>query len=321
MLYGFTIKSSLDYLTDTGITGTLKFQYEYKYKSLQAETPPAGTEPFSATLFLPEGGEGKDFYVCGIMPDSKMISLVDESGAPLSADQVSITKPLADKLKLKRGDTVNIVRKQDGKIFSVKIESIADTYIGKYIFMPLETFNEKFDLPQGSYLGIWSKTALDIPQSQLYSTKSIDESVAAVKDSSVPIQSMIFMYSLMAFIIGMIVIYLVTAMIIEENRNSISLLKIFGYRKKEVDSLILNSSMIVVVIGYIIGIPMILAAMEGLLQMVDDSVGLTLPLRINPLYIIVSFVVVMFIHELSKLMCRKKVNAVPMNEALKSGME
>lgn len=321
LLYGFTIKSSVDYLTTSGITDTLRFQYEYKLKNLRTETPPASTEPFSASLFLPGGDDSRDFYVCGVMPDSAMLSLRDESGAALRTNQVSITKPLADNLKVKKGDTVKIVRKLDERIFSVRIDSIADTYVGKYIFMPLAAYNEKFEMPQGSYMGIWSMVRLDIPQNQLYSTKSIDESVAAVKDSTVPIQSMIFMYSMMAFIIGMIVIYLVTSMIIEENKRNISLLKIFGYGKKEVNSLILNSSTIVVVIGYIIGIPLILASIGGLLQSLDNSVGLTLPLKINPLYILVGFIVVMLTYELSKLMCKKKVNAVSMSEALKSGME
>ena len=44
----------------------------------------------------------------------------------------------------------------DGLPFPVKIDSIADTYVGKYIFMPLKLYNEKFKMPQGSYLGLWS---------------------------------------------------------------------------------------------------------------------------------------------------------------------
>lgn len=120
--------------------------------------------------------------------------------------------------------------------------------------------------------------------------------VAAVKETTGPMQTLIVTYSVLAFIIGIIVIYLVT-------------------------SLILKSSTIVVVIGYIIGIPMILAAIGGLLQSLDSSVGLSLPLKISPLYILARFIVMMFSHEVSKWMCRKKVNAVPMSDALKSGME
>ena len=322
LLYGFTIKSSLDYLLTNSMTGTLRFQYEYKFNSLHNEQPPADAEPFSASLFLPEGNEGRDFYVCGIMPDSSMLSLVDLSGAPLSTNQeVIITKPLADKLKIKKGDTVNIVRKTDERMFSLKIDNIADSYVGKYIFMPIAAYNEMFGMPQGSYLGLWSTEQLNIPQDQLYSIKSIDESIAAVKESSGAIQTLITMYSVMAFIIGMIVIYLVTSMIIEENKSSISLLKIFGYRKKEVNSLILNSSTIFVVIGYMIGVPLLLASIGGLLQSLDKSVGLALPVKLDPLYIAIGFIVLIATYEFAKWVCRKKIARIPMNEALKAGTE
>ena len=321
LLYGFTIKSSLDSFSADSLAGTFHFQYEYIFNSLHDEQPPAGAEPFSAALFLPEGDDQRDYYVSGVMPDSALLSFVDESGAALRTDRVIITKPLANKLKIKEGDTVNLIRKLDERTFSVTIDHIADTYVGKYIFMPLAVYNETFELPEGSYLGLWSPDRLDIPPSQLYSQKSIDETIAALKESTGTIQVLIIEYSVIAFIIGLIVIYLVTSMIIEENKTSISLMKIFGYRKKEVNALVLNSSTIVVVIGYIIGIPLILASIGGLLQSLDNSVGITLPVKSNPLFVLIGFMVVMLSFELSKLLCRKKVDAVPMSEALKSGME
>jgi putative ABC transport system permease protein len=133
---------------------------------------------------------------------------------------------------------------------------------------------------------------------------------------------MIGFLATVAFIIGVIVIYVVTSMLVEENKRAISLMKIFGYRKKEINSLILNSSTIVVVIGYIIGIPLILAALGVVIQLFEDSIGLALPPgRISPLYILTGFIVVMLSYGLSKLLCQKKVNAVSMSEVLKSGME
>jgi len=86
--------------------------------------------------------------------------------------------------------------------------------------------------------------------------------------------------------------------------------------------LILNSSTIVVIIGYIIGIPLILRALGVLTQSLENSIGLTLPpMRIDLPYILIGFMVVMLSYELSKRLCRKKVNAVSMSEVLKSGME
>jgi putative ABC transport system permease protein len=320
LLWGFTLKSGFDKMLTRGSVYT--FEYEYKFDKLRNEPLPAGAEPISASLFLPSVDDKRNFYVTGVMPDSALITLEDEYGARLRTNQVIITKPLANQLKLKQGDTVNIVRKLDGSPFSMKIDSIANTYEGKFIFMPLKDYNEKFEMPEGSYTGAFSNGLLDIPENESYSVVSLDEKLAAVREAIAPTESMIGGLSMLAFIIGIIVIYVVTSLIVEENKNIISLMKVFGYRKKEINSLILNSSTMVVVIGYIIGIPLTLSAIGVLVQSLEDSVGLTLPPSMISLqYILIGFIVVMLSYELSKLLCRKKVNAVFMSEALKSGME
>lgn len=321
--WGFSLKSSMDYLfTEGSVASVYNFKYEYKFNNLRYEPLPLGAEPGSASLFLPEGDEKRDFYVCGVTPDSDMLTLVDESGARLSTNQVIATKALAEQLKLKKGGIVNIVRKLDGRVFSVKIDSIADTYAGKFLFMPLAEYNAKFEMPEGSYNGAFSNVPLDIPEDQSYSVVTVDEKIAGLKEMMVPVQSMIGGLATVAFIIGMIVIYVVTSLIVEENKGTISLMKIFGYRKREINSLILNSSTIVVVIGYIVGLPLTLSAIGVLIQSLENSVGLMVPpQKIGLSYILIGFIVVMLSYELSKQLCKKKVNAVSMSEALKSGME
>jgi putative ABC transport system permease protein len=323
LLWGFTLKSGFDYLLSEGsVASVYPFEYEYKFDRLRYEPLPTGAEPGSAALFLPEGEEKRDFYVSGIMPDSTLVTLADKSGVRLSTNQVIITKPLANQLKLMEGDSVNIVRKMDGRIFSVKIDSIADTYAGKFIFMPLGDYNEKFEMPAGSYTGAFSNVPLDIPENESYSVITLEEKISGVREALAPTEAMVGVLAVIAFIIGLIVIYVVTSLIVEENKNIISLMKIFGYRKREINSLILNSSTIVVVIGYIIGIPMTLSAIGVLTKSLESNIGLTLPpLRISPQFILIGFIVVMFSYELSKLLCRRKVRSVSMSEALKSGME
>ena len=322
LLWGFALKSGFDYMVTNGLSSVYNFEYEYKFDNLRYDKLPQGAEPGTSTLFLPTDDEKKDFYVCGVKPDSELISLVDETGAPLSTNQVIITKPLANQLNLKQGDTANIIRKLDGRMFSVKVDVIADTYAGKFMFMPLNDYNKTFEMPKGSYNGVFSNVKLDISENEPYSVITLEEKVAGVKEAIAPTQSMIGVLATVAFIIGMIVIYVVTSLIVEENKNIISLMKIFGYKKKEINSLILNSSTFVVVFGYIIGIPLIVQALGVLTKSLENSVGMSLPpMRIDLLYIIIGFIVVMFSYELSKFMCKKKVNLISMSDALKSGMD
>ncbi|MFT4006700.1 MAG: ABC transporter permease [Lacrimispora sp.] len=137
--------------------------------------------------------------------------------------------------------------------------------------MPLAEYNEKFGMPEGSYNELFSNKLLDIPENEQYKVYSVEDKISAIQSLMAPLTSMVVFIAAIAFIIGMIIIYVVTSMIVEENKSTISLMRIFGYRKKEVNSLILNSSTIVVVIGYLLGILLSFASVGGLLKALENS--------------------------------------------------
>jgi putative ABC transport system permease protein len=320
MQWGFSLKTSTNFLFEENTI--YNFKYEYKFNQLQKDTLPNGAEPFAASLFLPEDNEKKDFYITGIPENSNLISLEDESGAKINTNQVVVTKPVSRVLNAKVGDSIKIVRKLDGEIFKLKIDAIAETYAGRFIFMPLHVYNEYFGMPTGSYNGAFSNILLDIPDGKSFSMTSLEDKKAGAEELFAQVESMVGMVVFLAFIIGLIVIYLVTSMIVGENTHTISLMKIFGYHKKEINSLILNSSTLVVILGYVIGLPLTTSAIGVLTQSLEDSIGMVVPpASISLQLVLIGFVVVMLAFELSKQLCRKKVNAISMNEILKSGVE
>ncbi|MEL7610292.1 MAG: ABC transporter permease [Bacillota bacterium] len=321
LLLGFTAKSSIDYFLNGSIRDSFHFEYEYFYKALHSDALPSGTESFSAATFIRAGDGKDDFIISGIDPNTRFIVLKGPSGADMDTHKVIMTKPLAAKLDTEAGDTITVQNKVSGKNYSVTVDQIADSYIGEYIFMPLDAYNTLFGLPAGSYLGLWSREKLPLDETQLYSAKSVEESIQAFGTIVEPLQDAVGIISAMAFAIGMIVIYVVTSLIIEENRGNISLMKVFGYRRKEINRLILNSSTFIVIAGYLVGIPLILASMTQLYGSLTQDIDLTMPVTLDLPYILVGFVVVSLIFMLAKTVSGRKINRIAMSEALKPGME
>ncbi|KGK82242.1 ABC transporter permease [Clostridium sp. HMP27] len=321
MLLGFTIMSSMDYTFKNSTTGTYKFEYEYAFKKLQYGKVPEGAEVFAAGRFYPENNEGVEFYATGVESDSSTLTLKDKKGNPLSNNQTNITKPLADRLGIKEGDNVSFINKQDGKSYVFHIDAVADSYAGQFIFIPINEFNSKLRLPENSYMGLWSTKKLDIPDEQLSGTKSLKEAANAMDELLGPMVSMVVAMTIIACAVGFIIIYLVISLIIEENKNTISLFKIFGYKRREIRSMVLNSSTFVILTGFIISIPVMTASMNAIYSYLGSMINLVLPTIISPLYVVICFTAIMLIYQLSKLMCAKKVNAVSMSEALKVGTE
>jgi len=249
------------------------------------------------------------------------LTLVDSKGNLLPNDQTNITKALADKLGIKVGDTVSFMNKQDGKIYTLHIDAVAETYVGQLIYMPINEFNEKLEYPENSYIGLWSESKLDIPGDQLSGAKTMSEIASSVDSMLKPLIYSMATMIFAACVVALIILYLVASIIIEENKGTISLFKIFGYKRHEIKSLVLNSSTYVVLVGFIISIPIMLASMGALYDYIGSMVNIVFPIIINPLYVLVCFVLIMLTYQLSKLLCAKKVNAVSMSEALKAGTE
>jgi putative ABC transport system permease protein len=122
-------------------------------------------------------------------------------------------------------------------------------------------------------------------------------------------------------LIGIIVIYVVTSMIIEENKKSISLMKVLGYKKKEVYSLILNSSSFIIILGYILGVPLIIFFLDAMFKSVAKDINIVFPIKIDYVYIVVGFICIYLTYEISKAISKRKVNKISMNEVLKSAHE
>ena len=321
LLYGLTLQSSLDYMLNEGITALYNLKFEYVFKETQSGPPPAGTEQFNAMLVTPQKDKTYNFYVVGALPESTRLRLKDTAGNKLVPDRVIITKMLADKLKVGRGDEIRVINNKDLKEHTLTVDAIADSAAGEFIFMPLEKMNALLGIPADSYMGIWTDEPMQFPEDALSSTKSLDAVAAGMKTLISQTGILVYTLTVSAFILGLIIIFLVSGMIIEENRNTISLFKVFGYRPREVNKLILDSNTVVVAAGYLLGVPVLLASVSALMQSLASSMQMSIPARLNIWSVLFGFLVVMLTYGISNLLSRRKVDRIPMSEALKAGTE
>ncbi len=320
LLMGFAAKNSLDSVMQKGFNDAFQYEYSYILKGISQETPTAG-EPFLEIPFTLSSDDQVSITVYGVSPDSRYVTFHDHAGKPIDLTQVVITKALADKLEIGLGDRIDITSKLNGKEYHVTVDSIAQSYVGSYIYLPNDRFTEIFGLPKGSYMGLWSNEKLNLPEDHVLTVVTKSEIKNAFTAMMTPIQSMIGIMAFLSFLIGLLVIYVVTSMMIEENKENISLMKILGYRKREVYSLILNSSSFSVVLGYLLGIPLLLVSLNEMFRSLTKEMSISLPITISYGYMMAGFLVIYLTYEVSKALSKKKINRISMNEILKSRLE
>ena len=256
----------------------------------------------------------------GMEPDSVGFKMNDMQGNALSRDQVNITYPLASRLKLKEGDTIRFVNKLDGKSYSLTIDGIVEAYGEQVVYMPLDEFNRMTGQPLGSYRTVLSSHEIDFDESLLAGVMDARDP-EAYEDLATPTTLIVTSVTALAVLIAVIIIYLVTSLMIDESRNTISLLKVLGYRGKELAKLILNSSTPAVFIGFWLGLPFMLAFGNNLSDYVAEMMNMVIPMIVNPLYVLISFVLIFAVYEITKRLCGRKLAKISMSEALKAGTE
>jgi putative ABC transport system permease protein len=323
LLYGFTYNYSMDVVMEKGALARYVYPLEYNFKEVRNIKDggiPAGAEPYNALRVYPAGREAVEFYLVGMQPDSVGFMLNDSQGNPLPRNQVNITEPLASRLKLKAGDTIHFVSKLDGKTYSLTIDGIVQAYGEQAIYMPLDAFNSMTSQPAGSYRTVLSSHEINFDQSQLAGVMDA-RNRDAYKDLNQTTTLIVASVTSLAVLIATIIIYLVTSLIIDESRSTISLLKIFGYRRKEIWKLILNSSMPAVLIGFWLGLPFMLAFGNTLNGYIAETINMLIPMVVNPLYVLISFVLIFAVYEVTRRLGGRQLAKISMSEALKAGTE
>ncbi|KEI78469.1 cell division protein FtsX [Clostridium botulinum A2 117] len=315
LLMGFMIKDSMDSLIKAQ-NNINQYEYNYILKTLQIQKNYAG-EKYNVSSFKVQNDK-EPIPIYGIDKDSKLISLKDSKGEKIQFNKVILTKALAEKLNINKGDRIKIYNIYKDKEFFINIDEIADNYSTKSIYIPLDKFNTMMNYEKNSYIGVYSKEKLDIDENLIFKVESKKETEEAFKTMIQPMKYSLTIMAIFAFIIALIVIYVVTSIIVEENKGNISMLKVLGYKKEEINSLILDTEKIPVLIGYLLSIPILKISMGELMKRVEKGTNFSIPMNISIKYIIIGFVIIYLTYEISKIFSKRKILAISMVEFTKT---
>lgn len=321
LLLGFVMKDSMDYLFEDGLLNTYGYSYIYSFNSLQTEEPEQGEKVNLAPFNIKFGEKDVAGIIYGIQPDASMIDLRNSDGLKLDYNSVIITRALADILDLSIGDEITIKNKITQQEDILKIDEIAQFFLGCLVYLPIDRFNTLTGYPYGSYIELESKEKLDIPSSDLISVTSKQYMLDSYNALLLPLKAMTGLIGFFAFLIGLIILYVVTSLIVEENRESICLMKVFGYNKKQLYSLLLNPYTIFVFVGFVLAVPVVMFSLDKFFVAMTKDMSMSIPIHIESLSVLWSFIVMIATYEMSKFLNRRKIKAINMSEGLKNKWE
>lgn len=246
--------NTLDYYKEN--TGSMMFaKYQYVLKSWQDKNGQAvSTENDNAEAFCMRSLLKKsdlldeEISVYGITEDSSYVEIEDLKA--LNEDEVYISDSFGEKYGILIGDTITLDEKYESKRYTFKVAGTYDKSLNLSVFMPIENFRSAFDCEADEFSGYLSDDEItDIAEDNIATviTKRDITKMCDQLDHSMGAYMQYF--QVLCILLSAVMIYLLTKIIIEKNENAISMSKILGYENREIASLYLLSTTIVLLIA------------------------------------------------------------------------
>lgn len=318
LLFGAAMRDSMNTIVHNAFQD-VHFNYTYILTAPALENPWGG-EAITMAPFTTEDGT-LTFQATGLSPSSTLLVPRDSSGAAISLDHIIATRALALKLGLKPGDSLTLRQSSTNLEVVLTVDAISESYTTAGIIMSRERLNGLLGTPAASFNAILSTTSLGIPAHDVLMSLSTAESRAAFDSVLAPLYATLGGVALFAVFIALLALSIVTTLAVDEERITISLLKVLGYQPEELNRMVLGSGIVAASAGFLISIPLLLSSVRQLFTKTTSSISFSLPIRLSPLSIVVCAVIMLGTYLASQWSGRRKLLSVPMAVSLKAARE
>ena len=217
------------------------------------------------------------------------------------------------------GDEVTLKESYGDKKYNFKVEGIYDDPATIAVYLTDSDFIKTFELEDGYFNGYFSNTKIkDIDDLYIATTITKDDLTKTSRQLILSMGSMISMFATAGVIMFMLIVYLLSKVIIEKNSQSISMTKILGYNNREINSLYITTTTIVVIASMLLTVPIVNVTLKYIFKVAFAQYSGWMPYYVPakifievPLLGIVSYAVIAFI-------LTRRVKKVPLDEALKN---
>ena len=291
-----------------------RYRYMYTYKYPSDEVPEGGEAVFITSLQKEAFGYTLDITVMGIDDDNPYIDVDTVKGS----DSIVISDAVATKYSIGTGDILVLEDKSDDMYYAFKVEGIAPYSSGLTVFMDIDSCRELFGEDDDYYNAVMSDRKLDIDEGRLYSVTDkadIEKAAGVFVDLMAPLYTLLITMSTVIFCL---VMFLMTSVMIDRASFGISLMKIFGFRGKEVKRLYLDGNRIAVMLGSLVSIPLAKIITDKLFPMFVSNVACGLYLDFEWYYYLIIYFAILAIYGLVSLLLTGKLSRMTPAEVLKN---
>lgn len=253
----------------------------------------------------------------GVVDDSRYIEISDLES--LEKNEVYISNSYADKYGIVIGDTIKLEEKYTDDSYNFKVCGIYDKCQSIAVFMSIDQYRKVFDLDDEAFSGFFSDAKItDIDSDMIASTITKRDITKMCDQLDHSMGSYMQYFQVLCILLSMAMIYLLTKLIIEKNENAISMTKILGYENREIASLYLLSTTIVMIVIDVLTVAVGVWVMNFAWKEILMTYSGWFSFHMETISYVKMFAFVLIGYVIVMILDFQRIKKIPMDQALKN---
>lgn len=260
---------------------------------------------------------------------STTVNLNDVDGNPITNDYdgAIASSGFMKNYNLQVGDIITVKNPYKADSDEVDIEIVAETddYFLPFVYMPLETYQQTFNIRDDMINGYQSTAKLtpevkkqvlkDDPGAFIYEAADMEEMMG---DSLRILNIAIIIITILASIIAFVALYSISSVIIESNSKTISVMKVLGYSSKEVRTMTIGIYKWLVIGIYLASIPLLQYSIQSAVNAAMADMDFSIPIHLNLKLSLLGLVVIFIVYLIASNLTYRKIEKIKLSESLKA---
>lgn len=315
MLFGIMLTPLVQHAR-TDIEGSMFAKYQYVLKApYEANVESAEKYAFSSL----KNYNKEDIGVYGFKENSKYFKSELVKTEKKEAVPVVISSAYKEKYNLKEGDKFKLKDKFNDKKYTFVVKRTYEYPSSMCIFMPLDKYNQVFGKSSDYYIGYLSNKKLTEIDENFIATIITKADLTLTADQiENSMGTILQLFSVFATILYILILYLLSKVAIDKNAKSISLIKILGFKDKEISKLYVRATGIVTVVALLVSSFLAIRIMVWIYHTMMMDYSGWMSLYIDPsCYVRILVIGAVCYFFVSKILLRH-IRKIPMSDALKA---
>ncbi|MDR1002796.1 MAG: ABC transporter permease [Oscillospiraceae bacterium] len=317
LMLGLVLNPSIDgYIEDVERNAIAQYQYILNTPAEPPEAQQRDAEKFSvraAEYYDAPIKQSYEVQIYGISECSKYLSDIN-----LPSDGVVVSDSFWKKYKLSEGDEITLTDSATNETYNVTVEGSYAYSAGYAVFMPIDRMNSLADNPEEYFNGWFSDKELTLDEAVVATVITPEALRGAGEQMLTTFSELMNICLLAAVVVHLVLFVLLTKLIVDKNAHNISLMKIFGYKNKELRGIFSSTTTAVVVFSLIVSLPLTkigITAMytEMMFRKMSGYLDILTPWWIYAVMLALGVAVYFSVN----LLNIRKIGKIPMAQALK----